>query len=75
MDTLTPKQVRDLADAIHTRYGYLHRVRERMHRMGFTPDDELLPLVSAAEDALQRLWVFLHYRACNDGRDRKPGLG
>ena len=44
-------------------------------RIGFTPDDELLPLVTAAEDSLQRLWVFLHYRACNDVRDRKPGLG
>jgi hypothetical protein len=40
MDTLTPKQVRDLADAIHTRYGYLHRVRERMQRIGFTHDNE-----------------------------------
>jgi hypothetical protein len=75
MDTLAPKEIRDLADAIYPRYGYLHRARERMHRIGFTPVDELLPLVTSAEDALQRQGVFLHYRACNGRRDRKPGLG
>jgi hypothetical protein len=63
MDALTPKQVRDLADAVHQRYNYMLRVRERMVKIGFTHDDELLPLVSGAENALQRLWVFLHYRS------------
>jgi hypothetical protein len=55
MDTLTPKQVRDLADAIHTRYGYLCRVHQRIVTIGFSPDDELLPLVTAAEDPAHRL--------------------
>jgi hypothetical protein len=34
------------------------RARERLAKIGFPPDDELLPLVSGAENALQRLWVF-----------------
>lgn len=47
--------------------GYLHRLRERMDRTGFTPDDKLLGLTTRAYDALHHLCVELHYRSCSGG--------
>jgi hypothetical protein len=73
MDRLTRPQVEALRDAIHERMGYMLRVRERMEKTGFNPTDELYPPVRAAEDALHRLWVHLHYRSCERGTGRPAG--
>jgi hypothetical protein len=72
MDRLTRPQVEALRDAIHERLGWMIRVRERMDKTGFNPTDELYPLIKAAEDALHRLWVRLHYRSCGHGTGRPP---
>jgi hypothetical protein len=52
---------------------YLVRLRSRMERAGFLPDDPLFQLVSKAYDAVQHLSVHLHYLSCKSGVGRAPG--
>jgi len=43
---------------------YLRRLLERMYVRGFDRDDEIFQAARAALDAIDRLWVMLHYRSC-----------
>jgi hypothetical protein len=74
-EQLSKHQATILRDNISRSLGYLSRLRERMERTHFPPDDELLVLVKNAQDAVQRLWVDLHYRSCDGqvGRRKKQG--
>jgi hypothetical protein len=49
---------------------YLSRLRTRMERTGFPPDDPLLQLVNKAYDAVQHLAVHVHYLSCGSGVGR-----
>lgn len=44
-----------------------------MNRAGFATDDEVLRLAQEARDAMQSLYVALHYSSCDPGHvGRKP---
>ena len=53
--------------------GYLFRLRQRMDKRGFSPDDPLYQLVVNAYDALHPLTVELHYLSCKEGVGRSQG--
>jgi hypothetical protein len=58
--------------ALFPSINYLHRLRERMEKAGFPPDDKLFALVSKAYDAVHALFVELHYLGCESGVGREP---
>jgi hypothetical protein len=67
---LKPWQARVIYQALHPLLGYLHRLRKRMERRGFPPDDKLLKLTEKACDAIHALAIELHYRSCQGGVGR-----
>jgi hypothetical protein len=52
--------------------GYLNRLKHRMRRTGFPPDDPLLATVCRAENAMHELHVQIHYLTCGDSVGRRP---
>jgi hypothetical protein len=69
---LTKNQARALKNKLQPMLGYLNRLKHRMVRKGFPPDDPLLLAARKAEDAMHALHVETHYLACGDvtGRPR-----
>jgi hypothetical protein len=63
-DDLTPEQCAELPARLRPTLYYLSRVRTRMDRRHFPPQDELRLKVQAACEAMHRLTVDLHYRTC-----------
>ncbi len=72
-DDLTHEQAGKLRDVIGPQMCYLFRLRERMTKTGFLPDDKLYYLVDKAYDAMHKLFIELHYMSCQGGvcRPRK----
>jgi hypothetical protein len=68
---LTPEQARALRNKLQPMLGYLNRLKHRMRRRGFQPDDVLLGAVCRAEDAMHALHVEVHYLTCGDITGRK----
>ena len=66
-DDLTDEQARALKNKLQPMLGYLNRLKQRMRRRGFTPDDWLLAAICRAEDALH---VEVHYLAGGDRVER-----
>src|SRR5262249_27702353 len=66
MTTITKAQARELCATVGTHRDYFRRLRERMQAVGFHHQDKLLLAVRDVEDALLRLWVFLHYAGCEN---------
>jgi hypothetical protein len=64
---LTREQAAIINRALYPLANYLIRLRRRMERVGFLPDDPFFCLVAKAQDALQHLTVTLHYRSCPSG--------
>src|SRR2546426_693650 len=64
---LTREQAERLNESLRPTLGYLHRLCDRMNRVGFAPDDEVLRLAQAARDSLLELTVRLHYLSCDPG--------
>lgn len=54
-DSLTKEQAKIINATATADLGYLHRLRERMVKAEFPPDDPLLKLVENAYDATHRL--------------------
>jgi hypothetical protein len=54
-------QTAALFKALQPHVGYLYRLRERMAQVGFVPSDPLYQRVCEAYDALQALYIELHY--------------
>jgi hypothetical protein len=65
-DDLTAAQARALKNKLQPMLGYINRLKQRMRRRGFPPDDRLLMAVCRAEDALHSLHVEIHYLACGE---------
>ena len=63
-----------MAERIQPPLGNLSRLQARMDVEGFLIDDELLVLVREAQDAVERLFVKLHYLTC-DGVGRRRCTG
>jgi hypothetical protein len=51
--------------------GYLHRLRVRMQKRGFPPEDPLMELVMNASDAVNLLHADVHCRSI-DGQGFNP---
>jgi hypothetical protein len=68
---LKPWQARRINDALFPFLNYLDRLKCRMERTGFLPDDPLFRLVVAAYNAVQALRVELHCQGCDGGVGRK----
>jgi hypothetical protein len=69
-DDLTRDQARALKNKLQPMLGYLNRLKKRMQRRGFPPDDRLLIAACRAEEALHALSVEVHYVACGDTAGR-----
>ena len=72
---LTRQQAEALARKLQPKIAYVVRVRERMDRVGFTPQDRLYQLLRKAEDALRHLAAELHYVSCASGVGQPPADG
>jgi hypothetical protein len=71
-DDLTTEQARRVGAVVGRELRYLGRLRDRMQRRGFPPDDPLVRDVTAAYNAIHGLRVRLHYLSCSSGVG-KPG--
>jgi hypothetical protein len=69
-DDLTPEQAGTLYRGLVGGMNYLLRLRTRMEKAGFKPDDPVYQMVFKAYDAMHRLSVELHYRSCKSGVGR-----
>jgi hypothetical protein len=69
-DDLTPEQAGAVYRALVGGMNYLLRLRTRMEKTGFLPNDRLYQMVCKAYDAMHRLSVDLHYRSCKSGVGR-----
>ena len=72
---LTCEQAACINKALYPLANYLIRLRRRMERVGFLPDDPFYRLVAKAQDAVQQLTVDLHYRSCRSGVGRSESEG
>ena len=71
-DDLTCEQAARMGAVVGRHLNYLSRLRTRMERRGFSPDDPLMRDVSEAWKATQGLRVRLHYLSCASGVGRPP---
>ncbi len=74
-DDLTPLQLQAIRTGLTPLARYLAKLRARMCERGFEADDELLALVTKADNAVDRLSIELHYRSCKSGVGRKAKDG
>jgi hypothetical protein len=58
---LTSNQARALKNTLQPMLGYLGRLKRRVIRLGFPPEDRLLNAVVQAEIAMHALSVEVHY--------------
>ena len=69
-DDLTTEQARRVGVVVGRQLNYLGRLRDRMQRRGFPPNDELVVAVTKAYNAIHGLNVRLHYLCCSSGVGR-----
>ena len=72
---LTTEQAQAIRKSLFRLANYLYRLKSRMERVGFRPNDELYLKVKAAYDAVFELSIDLHYRGCSSGVGRSPKKG
>lgn len=70
-DSIQRWQAAKIHQALRPTVGYLYRLRERMQQVGFLPGDPLFERVCRAHEALQALFVEVHYLS-SDGAWRPP---
>src|SRR5262249_8197849 len=59
---ITPAQAAIVNKSIRRHLNYLYRLKSRMEKVGFKPDDPLFVKVKAAYDAVFDLSIELHWR-------------
>jgi hypothetical protein len=64
---LTRQQYEILQAAVGRRIRYLGKLRDRINRLGWSPQDELWAATLLAFDRVQELFVKLHYLSCPGG--------
>jgi hypothetical protein len=76
-DTLTIEQAQKLSKLLYHAANLLIRLRERMERRGFPPNDRLYQCVCEAQRAMQSLTTEVHYLSlgAGGGRVRRPRSG
>ena len=60
-------QATKVEDSLRPALVYLARLKRRMEKRRFTPDDRLFQLVTQAHAAMQDLSTELHYLSCRSG--------
>lgn len=73
--TIESWQASRVWQALYPSINYVYRLRTRMEKVGFTPNDKLFVLVCDAFEALHALSNELHYLSCESGvgrPSRKP---
>ena len=73
-DDLTTEQAGQIADRVTAMLGYLTRLRERMDKRGFEPQDSFYRAVADAHHAVHCLSVRAHYLSCKSGVGRKERI-
>jgi hypothetical protein len=68
--SLTDEQIAALKETIRRQLNFLGRLRDRMNRLGFPPDDRLYVQVVQAWNAVQALHIEIHYMGCMSGVGR-----
>jgi hypothetical protein len=72
--TIKRRHAAAISKALYTGMNYLIRLKTRMEKVGFPPDDPLYKLVASAYDAMHRLSVEVHYLSCKGvGRPSAEG--
>ena len=64
---LTREQVEAVLEHVRRQLRYAGRLRDRMNRRGFPPNDPLYVAATMAFNGLHALSVELHYLACSPG--------
>lgn len=67
---LTHEQLKELCRIIRRKLHFLGRLRQRMERLGFRPDDRLYLATTDAYNAVHALHVECHYLTCRGGVGR-----
>ena len=69
---LTTGQAQTISKSLFRLANYLYRLKSRMEKTGFRPNDELYLKVKAACDDVFELSIDLHYRGCSSGVGHSP---
>lgn len=65
-DDLTRAQLDQLRDALYPGANYIVRLKDRMAKLGFPPDDPVYRLVTEIQRLNQQLGMELTYRSSRD---------
>jgi hypothetical protein len=65
--SIQPDQAKVLLKSIRPSLSYLHQLRTRMEKRGFSPHDRTYEIVCKAYDAMHHLSVQLHYLSVGSG--------
>ena len=63
-DDIKRWQAKKIAASLHPSLNYLFRLRRRMEKANFLPDDPYFQLVDAAFKSVHTLWIQTHYLSC-----------
>lgn len=69
--SITTEQARKLSDQLFPHAKYLIRLRERASKT-LSLNDPLYKAIADAQDAIQSLYVKVHYLICKSGVGEKP---
>lgn len=64
---MTERRIAALKAIVVRDLRFLGKLRARMERLGFRPDDRLYRVTSKAYDAVHAMNVELHYLSCKSG--------
>jgi hypothetical protein len=64
---LTREQLAIIQFPVLRQLRYLGKLRDRMNRLGFMPDDELWQAATRAFNAVHELRMRIHYLSCPGG--------
>ena len=70
--TITVRQARRIFDAYFPLGNYLVRLKCRMEKIGFPPNDPLYLAVKEADDAVNRLYLKFRKLSCKSGMGEPP---
>ena len=68
-DDIQKWQAAKIRDALSPAGTYLTRLRKRMEQRGFPPRDPLYQLTCVAHNAVNDLWMHIHYLSCSGTGD------
>lgn len=73
-NSLTNEQIAKLQEIVGRHLRFYNRLTDRMNRIGFPGNNEVLLAAFRAQHAVQALSVHLHYSSCKSGVGREARL-